>query len=115
MKLLLIVVSLLISVKSWAEPPALNCDLGPANKIYGGTPWLVYGCNDQHSVVVVTAPNSPAVPFYFMFAYSNGSYRLQGEGTGDKTKTDAAYADLRKFTNIQIARLFSEASNTLKK
>src|ERR1700722_9045111 len=47
--------------------PTLNCKIGPIENIYGGTKWLVYGCDDKASVVVVTAPGNPAMPFYFFF------------------------------------------------
>jgi hypothetical protein len=38
----------------------------PAEKTVGKTPWLVYGCGDGRSVVVVAAPGSAAMPFYFI-------------------------------------------------
>jgi len=111
-----VVVSLigLVSAASWAEPPALNCDQGPAHKVFGGTPWLVYGCNDKRSVVAVTAEGSPAMPFYFMFTYGNDTYRLYGEGTGSKARTDEAYGELSKFTKSEIERLYAEASSAAK-
>jgi len=104
-----VAIALFISTGSWAEPPALNCDRGPANKTFVKSPWLVYGCNDSHSVVVVTAPGSPAMPFYFMFSFTNGAYSLVGESTGSKAVTDAAYGELSKLTSPQVQSLYSEA------
>ena len=108
MKSVLAAIALLVSAGSWATSPALKCDQGPANRTFGKSPWLVYGCNDGRSVVVVTAPGSPAMPFYFMFSFSAGAYHLVGEGTGSKVVTDAAYRELSKLTNPQIRLLYLE-------
>ena len=41
--------------------PKLVCERGPvATKSFGGTSWQIYGCNDNRSVAIVTAPGSPA-------------------------------------------------------
>ena len=98
-----------------AQQPSLRCDAGPANKTYGGTPWYIYACTDKHTVVVVTAPGSPATPFVFTFAYKNGAYQLLGEGAGNKTITDAAYIELSALNTSQVAALHSEASRVSKK
>ena len=86
----------------------LNCKIGPTEKSFGGTKWLVYGCDDKASVVVVTAPGNPAMPFYFFFQRDGGGYHLHGEGTGDKKFTDAAYRDLSALTDSDIAALAAE-------
>ncbi|GLQ49924.1 hypothetical protein ACFFJT_01010 [Dyella flava] len=91
-----------------SQPPNLQCLVGPITKQYGNTPWLVYSCDDHMSVVIVTAPNSPATPFYFFFYRSDGGYNLRGEGTGDKHLTDAAYAELKLLTDAQIMSLVAE-------
>jgi hypothetical protein len=94
-----------------AQPSAnLNCKIGPIEKTYGGTKWNVYGCDDKKSLVVVTAPGNPAMPFYFFFLPNEGRYQLHGEGTGDKKVTDAAYKDLGALTDSDIAALVAEAS-----
>ena len=111
MRKFIVVAAALISASSWAQAPALNCDIGPAHKAFGGSPWLVYGCNDGHSVVVVTAQGSPAMPFYFTFSYGSGAYRLVGEGTGSKAATDAAYQELSRLKTAQIQQLYSEAAS----
>jgi len=89
--------------------PDLNCRIGPIEKSYGGTKWLVYGCDDKVSVVVVTAPGNPAMPFYFFFQRDGGGYHLHGEETGDKKFTDTAYKDLSALTDSDIAALSAEA------
>lgn len=93
------------------KPPqeTLDCANGPAARTFGGTPWLVYACSDNHSVVVMSAPGSKAAPFYFMFSWQNGSYRLIGEGTGNKAATDAAYTALHALPITGIQALFAAA------
>ena len=93
----------------------LKCDVGPSNKSFGGAPWFVYACDDKHSVVLVSAPGSPATPFYFSFAYEGAGYHLRGEGTGNKAVTDAALAELSKLTDAQIAGLFDGATKSGRK
>ena len=93
-----------------AQPPAnLNCKIGPIEKTYGGTKWNVYGCDDRKSVVIVTAPGNPAMPFYFFFVPNADGYQLHGEGNGNKAVTDAAYKDLTALTAPDIAALVAEA------
>jgi hypothetical protein len=72
--------------------------------------WDVYGCDDGHSVVVVTATGNPAMPFYFFFVWGPKGFDLRGEGTGNKVLTDAAFKDLRALSEEQVARLFAEAA-----
>lgn len=96
---------------AFAQPANLNCKIGPVEKTYGGTRWNVYGCDDKKSVVIVTAPGNPAMPFYFFFVPNAGGYQLHGEGTGDKKATDAAYKDLAALTEADIAALVDEASH----
>jgi hypothetical protein len=93
--------------------PRLVCDRGPfGSKTFGGTPWQIYGCNDNRSVAIVTAPGSPALPFYFLLAWVNGVYTVSGEGTGAREFTAKAYAEIVKLNRQQIDALVNE---TLKK
>ena len=98
-----------ISAETKPPPGTLDCASGPVAKTFGGTPWLVYACSDNHSVVVMSAPGSKAAPFYFMFNWQNGTYRLVGEGTGNKAATDAAYTALHALAPAEIQELFSVA------
>jgi hypothetical protein len=86
----------------------LQCDVGPVTKMFGSVPWLVYSCNDASSVVLVSAPGSPAMPFYFIFSLEGTAYRLRGEGTGSKAATDAALKDLRTLSTADIQGLRRE-------
>lgn len=90
------------------QPPHLNCERGPARHTYGGTPWLIYGCDDDFSLVFVTDQGSAAFPFMFMLYVKDGKYALYGEGTGEKAVTDRAYADLTRLDQQGIEALLNE-------
>lgn len=106
---------LLLALVAPAYAQDLKCNVGPSSKSFGGVPWLVYACDDKHSVVLVSAPGSPAMPFYFSFAYEAAGYHLRGEGTGSKAATDAALAELGKLTDAQIADLFNDATKSVQR
>jgi len=89
-------------------PPPLHCDAGPVNKTFGRTEWLVYGCADNRSLLVLAAPGSPAKPFYFLFSPGDRGYRLTGEGTGRQSATRAAFAELKTLSDQEIAALLEE-------
>ena len=95
-------------VAALAQQPALNCDIGPITRTFGGTQWLVYSCRDNRSVVVFSAPGNPAMPFYFMFSANGDGYRLVGEGTGQKQFTEAALKGLSKLVEQDIIKLIAE-------
>ena len=88
----------------------LNCDSGPLAKTFGGTPWLIYGCDDGHSLVIATSSDSPAMPFYFFFVWGPNGFELRGEGTGNKKLTDAAFEDLKALSEKDIASLYTGAA-----
>jgi hypothetical protein len=106
--LLLNVVLPSIAVAEDAPTTSLKCEVGPVAKSYGGTNWLLYACDDGHSIVIVSGQGNPATPFYFMFSWKDGAYRLHGEGTGDKKATQAAFDDLSKLDKSGIERLAQE-------
>jgi hypothetical protein len=91
-----------------AKPPQLKCDIGPVDKTYGKTQWLVYSCDDGRTLVIVTAPGNPALPFYFMFSPHEGGYQLSGEGTGSKATTDAAFNELQTLSERDIMTLIDQ-------
>ncbi len=93
------------------EQPALQCNIGPAVKQFGGNDWLVYGCADGHSVVVTAGAPNPASPFAFILTPDgSGGIELHGEGTGAKSATKPAYDSLSKMSSSELATLFQEAS-----
>ena len=85
----------------------MDCKIGPVEKTFGATQWLVYSCSDGKSLLFVSAANSPASPFYFSLTPE----RLFGEGTGDQGATDAAYADIRKLSEADVAALLQATLN----
>ncbi|CAN5740924.1 hypothetical protein BH11PSE3_BH11PSE3_29990 [soil metagenome] len=100
------------SLEAAAQGPSerrLVCERGPlGSRTYGGTVWDIYGCSDNRSVAVVTAPGNPGLPFYFLFAESNGRYELSGEGGGRPEFTRKAYDDLRRLSPQEIQALVKD-------
>jgi hypothetical protein len=105
--LVAVLAAALAALPVFAQQAELQCMAGPVKKTYGNTPWLVYGCNDGQSIMIVTAPGSPAAPFYFIFSGGH----LRGEGTGNKAATDAAYNDLQRLTDQDIKTLVLQTKN----
>jgi hypothetical protein len=102
----------LVSVGASGEP--LQCDVGPINQTYGAAAWLVYSCRDGKSVVIVSAPGSSAMPFYFMFSAEGPTYRLVGEGTGSKEITDRVLAELKALRKEDITALVRQTQEVAK-
>jgi len=101
------------AVAQGPSQPKLVCDRGPfSTKTFGGTQWQIYGCTDNRSVAIVTAPSSPAIPFYFLLAWIDGVYTVSGEGTGRRDLTAKAYNDIIKLTRPQIDALVKETLKT---
>jgi len=105
--------ALLISLPAAGEeavskPNPLKCETGPVTKTYGETQWLVYSCSDNETVVIVSAPGNPSMPFYFSFSLQKNGYQLNGEGTGPKDATDAAFNELKALSRQDIAALIEQ-------
>ena len=97
-----------ISEEAPSKPQPLKCDVGPVGKTYGKTQWLVYSCDDKRSLVIVSAPGNPALPFYFVFSPHENGYQLSGEGTGRKDSTKAAFDELKALSGTDIAALIEQ-------
>ena len=106
LSVLLIVSNVAVGETAAAE----NCALGPLQKTFGGSQWLVYGCDDKKSAVIVTSPTNPAAPFYFFVSRKDGTYHVSGEGLGDKKLTDAAFNELNSLGDTGMAALVAEAT-----
>jgi hypothetical protein len=91
--------------------PTLNCNVGPLSKTFGKSHWLLYSCNDASTLIVVSAPGSPATPFIFSFSLEGGSYHLRGEGTGAQGATDAAYNELHALSASAIRELIEQTKH----
>ncbi|MTW12576.1 hypothetical protein GM658_18360 [Pseudoduganella eburnea] len=103
--------SLAASATPKSDKEMLKCESGPINKTFGKTGWLVYGCADGRSIVVVSAPGNPAFPFYFMVSPGENGYDVVGEGTGSKDATSMAFDDLKTHSDAAIKALVAEASD----
>ena len=97
-----------VSEESASRPSPVKCDIGPVDKTYGKTRWLVYSCDDHRTVLVVSAPGNPAMPFLFTFYPNENGYRLHGEGTGRKEATSAAFEELKALSEEDIALLIEQ-------
>ncbi|MBB3170029.1 hypothetical protein [Simiduia aestuariiviva] len=100
---------LLMPAASFAD--AMECKIGPLDMEFGGNKWLVYACSDGKSIVAVSAPGNPAMPFFFSVAPKNGSYTVAGEGNGDKTASKSAYEALLKLEKRDIEEIIKKAKN----
>lgn len=96
------------SVPAAERHSPLTCAIGPLHKKYGGTPWLVYSCNDRKTLIIITATGSPAMPYVFRFYLKGGKYRLKGEGKGSRKFTKAAYKELHKFSHAKIEKMIAQ-------
>ena len=90
----------------------LDCSAGPLTKAYGGAPWLVYACSDNETVVMMSAPGSPAMPFYFSLFKKDGKYVVSGEGTGSREVTSKAHAELVKLSTADVEALLLAAKTS---
>jgi hypothetical protein len=81
----------------------------PTEKIFGKTKWLLYGCGDAVTAVLVSAQGNPASPFYFVVFRDADGYTVYGEGTGSKIASSAALKDLQGMSGTALAELVSEA------
>jgi hypothetical protein len=96
--------------KPTQEDPSKSCTIGPTEKTFGKTKWLLYGCNDATTAVIVSAEGNPASPFYFIIFRDADNYRIYGEGIGNKTASAAALKDLQAMSGAALAGLVSEAT-----
>jgi len=90
------------------DEDSFECNIGPVTKTYGQAQWLVYSCNDDKTLVIVSAPGNPATPFYFTFLPTDAGHRLFGEGTGKKEATAAAFEQLKSLSEDDIANVIKE-------
>lgn len=105
MKILLITfLIVLFSSMSLAGEP-LNCQIGPIEVTLGGNKWQLSSCNDNRSLVFVTMQGNPAMPFVF-FVHRNGSTsKINGEGSGPKKYSAAAFEELKIMNETRFNAL----------
>ena len=111
---LFLLLAVFVSSSAGAADTPLDCSIGQLDKTYGGTSWIVHGCSDGKSVIVVTAAGNPAGPFYFLLFPEGEVYRMVGEGTGDKKATQAAYDELSALLSAEfVTKLHAEAARSV--
>lgn len=91
------------------KPTPLVCEVGPVNRTFGGTSWIVYGCDDGKSLAAISEPGNPASPFVFIVAWKNGEYVVSGEGDGSREASSLAYDALRALSKDEIEALYDSA------
>ena len=90
------------------QPEPMACEMGPVTRTYGQSGWLVYACADNRTLVFVSAPGNPAMPFVFISTPTPDGYRLQGEGNGSQDATRPAFEDLSRMTEAERNALLAE-------
>jgi hypothetical protein len=90
------------------DEDTFRCNIGPVTKTYGQGQWLVYSCNDDKTLLIVSAPGNPATPYYFTLLPTDAGHRLFGEGTGKKEATASAFEQLKSLSEEDIANVIKE-------
>ena len=90
------------------DDDTFRCDIGPVTKTYGQTQWLVYGCNDDKTLVIVAAPGNPGAPYFFTLLPTDAGHSVFGEGAGKKEATTAASDQLKSLSEDDIANVMIE-------
>jgi len=93
-----------------ADPGHLECNVGSTIERIGGNDWIVHGCADGKSVVVVAGPPNPASPFFFFLMPEGEGIILHGEGEGAKSATKPAYEQLKEMSAEDLAGLYKRAA-----
>jgi hypothetical protein len=102
-------------------PPLLtqaNCKFGPVAKSFGGTPWLVYGCNDGRSIRLVAASGSVLEGYVISVRWDNhyGEYVTTmttrvGTTSEDLKASYPAATEVGRLSASDIEALFAEAKS----
>ncbi|MFL0357445.1 hypothetical protein ACI5KX_13315 [Erythrobacter sp. GH1-10] len=94
-----------------SQPAPMKCERGPVERYFDNVQWYVFACEDEASLVFFTGPKSPAdLQFYFLVYPKDGTYKVYGEGKGDKALTKPAYDAISSMTASDFRALHSEAS-----
>jgi hypothetical protein len=91
-----------------AQHALVDCKQGPLTRNYGKSKWLIYSCADERRLVFVAVKGSPAFPYYFTYFPHNGGYRLEGEGIGPKSHSEAAFKEIGALSLREIASLIEQ-------
>ena len=92
-----------------AQPEKISCLDGPIEHTFGGVPWVVFACSDEHVMAVISTPEGLDGSFYFIVKADGGTTSVMGEGTGSTRVTDAAHDELQKLPPDAVLQLIREA------
>ncbi|MBM3650616.1 MAG: hypothetical protein FJX11_22805 [Alphaproteobacteria bacterium] len=107
--------AVLLLAQATGQAAPLNCTIGPVAKTFAGNTWLVHGCDDDRTLILVAAPGNPAAPFYFLvYPAPDGRLIVDGEGAVDRRLTAEAAAALARLSDADIANLIAEAKRQAK-
>lgn len=98
-----------LAIGQESPTPSQQCTIGPLEKTFGQTKWLLYGCDSAQAAVLVPAKGNPAAPFFFLVFRDGASYRIYGEGLGDKKVTGAVMEELKSLPGEALAQLVLDA------
>jgi len=91
------------------QPPSQQCAIGPQEKMFGQTKWLLYGCDGATAAALVPAKGNPAAPFFFLIFRDGTGFKIYGEGIGDKNASGAAMSDLKSLPGEALAQIVTDA------
>jgi len=91
-----------------ARPEKISCLDGPVKHTFGGAPWVVFACSDEHVMAVISTPEGLDGSFYFIVKEGGGTTSVMGEGTGNTRVTDAAHDELQKLPADAVRELLHE-------
>ena len=86
------------------------CTTGPVTKTYGGSTWLVYGCADGRSVLVISNQGDQNTSEYVMLSPARTGVQVVSEGWGDVGNGNAAFAQLKGMSATDLESLLAETS-----
>lgn len=106
---------LVLAGQAFAAGPAeklnkLACESGPLAKTYGGVSWLVYGCADQRSILVVSSHSDTSE--YIMLSPLRDGVQVVSEGWSQGSAGNTAFAELKRMSAKQLIELATETRHS---
>ena len=90
--------------------PDLICNVGPLQKTYAKSLWLVYACNDPNTIQIVTDQGNWAKPFYFSISIQyNGDVTIFSKSTGGKPELVEALNEIHLLKKTDVLELMKQA------
>lgn len=87
-------------------PAAQHCPHGPLLQSFGGASWLMYGCDDAATLLIVTAPGNPAAPYAFVVRPTDAGVEVHARngrsGRAAPAGAEAAARDIERLTSDEV-------------